>query len=255
MSNGLYPGVLFHFTKYIKNFRLILQDRCFKVSYAREQVYGKTYSRDFGAPMVSFCDLRLSELRAHTKNYGNYGIGLSKDWAYKNGLNPVLYLNQNCAFINNFMDALDGIHKNVISTENIYSGNNSDVLEESYHKILRTYMYAKNYEGDLYRSGVLKKKDYRFANEREWRYVPDNTDFVPQASMTGDWKSIWNAKISNRDLKFGLEDIAYIIIGKDIQRSNLIDHIEKRLGVSYKKDVLQKLSSRIMTVEQIQRDI
>ena len=205
--------------------------------------------------MVSFCDLRLSELRAHTKNYGNYGIGLSKDWAYRNGLNPVLYLNQNCTLIADLMKALDGIYKNVISTENIYSENNSDVLEESYHKILRTYMYAKNYESDLCRCDVIKKKNYRFANEREWRYVPDNTDFVPPASMIGDWKSIRNTKILNRDLKFGLEDIAYIIIGKDIQRSNLIDHIEKKLGCSYKKDVLQKLSSRIMTVEQIQRDI
>ncbi len=42
-------------------------------------------------PMVCFCDLPLSQIRKHTKTYGEYALGLSKEWAIKKQINPVLY--------------------------------------------------------------------------------------------------------------------------------------------------------------------
>ena len=254
-KKSLYPGVLFHFTNKIETLKKILKDSFLEVSYAKEEVHGVGKFRLFGAPMVSFCDLRLSELGNHTKSYGGYGIGLSKEWAYKKGLNPVIYLNTKSPLINNFMDSLNGIYSNIESTENKYFGNNFEILNKSYHKILRIYMYTKNYEGDLLRKNGKLIKDYRFADDREWRYVSDNAEFVPSDKLVSDWKSIWNAKIKNRDLKFDLEDVAYIIIKSDEQRSRLVDHIEKILRGSCNRKVIKKLSSRIMTVEQMQRDV
>lgn len=79
-----------------------------------------TYSSEFGEesiggtlknlliPMVCFCDLPLSKLDKHmngyewnyngkdcsTKGYGEYGLGMSKDWAKSKLLNPVTYVNR-----------------------------------------------------------------------------------------------------------------------------------------------------------------
>ena len=87
-QDRLYPEILFHFTTKESLYEIL--NSTFKVSYAREKIIGPKLKREFGVPMVSFCDLRLSELKAHINKYGNYGIGLTKEWANRNGLNPVM---------------------------------------------------------------------------------------------------------------------------------------------------------------------
>jgi hypothetical protein len=46
-------------------------------------------------PMISFCDLPLSLAKDQFSKYGNYAIGLSKEWGVANKLNPVIYIEQN----------------------------------------------------------------------------------------------------------------------------------------------------------------
>lgn len=88
--DSLYPDILFHFTKKENLFKIL--ESAFNVSYAREIIIGKSSEREFAIPMVSFCDLRLTELKSHMIKYGSYGIGLTKQWANANGLNPVMYI-------------------------------------------------------------------------------------------------------------------------------------------------------------------
>jgi len=82
-----YPSILFNFTRKHDALRGILRDT-FRLSMAREIVESKGANKEFAVQMVSFCNLRLSELPVHMKKYGRYGIRMSKEWAMRQGLNP-----------------------------------------------------------------------------------------------------------------------------------------------------------------------
>ena len=79
-NNSLHPEILFHFTS--KDALYGILKETFKVYYSLERISGKSKPLEFGVPMVSFCDLKLSELKTHIENYGKYGIGLTKEWAF-----------------------------------------------------------------------------------------------------------------------------------------------------------------------------
>eukprot|EP01034_Spumella_vulgaris_P011525 gene11525-14663_t len=58
----------------------------------RWQVSGPN-SHEFAAfPMVCFCDIPLSRIDEHVGFYGSYGLGLSREWGIRAGLNPVQYI-------------------------------------------------------------------------------------------------------------------------------------------------------------------
>ena len=224
--SSLYPEILFHFTD--RNGLFGLLDTTFRVSYAREKIEGRKKVREFGVPMISFCDLRLSELKNHMSKYGKYGIGLSKDWANNNGLNPVWYVNKNCDFADNFNDALNGIyrHLNTVKDGDIYKD-----LSGNYMKIVDTYRYIKNYEGKLTRNGKTKN-NFRFADEREWRYVPSLTSpdvlpFIPISRIkTEKQKAEYNAGIAHLKLHFEPKDIKYLIVESEDDIVNLVNHLD-----------------------------
>jgi hypothetical protein len=87
---ALSSNSLFHFT--YKNALLRILKEQFKVKYCFEIIYTHEIPFEFGIPMVSFCDIPLSEVKEHMNKYGSYGIGMNMKWAKNNGLNPVLYI-------------------------------------------------------------------------------------------------------------------------------------------------------------------
>jgi hypothetical protein len=253
---SLYPNILFHFTKPKENLFEILS-ATFKVSYAREVVMGPDTRREFAIPMVSFCDLRLTELKNHMDNYGSYGIGLTKEWANSKGLNPVMYLSRHCKLADNFMNGLNGIYTHL---DRLSDPEAIEKLTKNYTNILTTYQYIKNYEGNLFRDGELKHENYRFADEREWRYVPpiSETGVQPFVALTNidtrEKKQALNQRISHLCLRYQPEDIKYLIVERDDEIAELITHLR---GVKGKFDdqTLDRLASRILTAEQILQDI
>ncbi|WP_057937859.1 abortive infection system antitoxin AbiGi family protein [Algoriphagus resistens] len=72
---ALYPQILFHFTK--KKSLYTILNETFKASYARERIIGGNNTKEFAVPMVSFSDLRLSELKNNIGTYGKFGIGFT----------------------------------------------------------------------------------------------------------------------------------------------------------------------------------
>ena len=255
-TNGtsLYPDILFHFTSKDGLFEILKST--FRVSYAREKIEGKSSKREFAVPMVSFCDLKLSELKVHMSKYGQYGIGLTKEWANKNGLNPVMYINRHCDFTDNFNNALNGIYRHIRKStdDGSFKG-----LSQNYMHIFDTYRYIKNYEGELERNGK-KIENFRFADEREWRFVPPINDsgtqpFVAISNIkTTKQKNYYNNEIQHLRLAFRPNDIKYLIINNDAEINELIEHL-RTVKDHFDPSTIDRLSSRILTAEQINNDI
>lgn len=253
---GLSSNSIIHFTMNLKSLNGILRDN-FKIKYCRETIKTKNDVYDFLVPVVSFCDIPFSQITSHLKNYGSYGIGMKKSWAEKNGLNPVLYVEEESNLANNFFTQLfkkisDG--KSTLTQDELS-------LEEKF--ILDIVRYMKNYEGDLVRIGKKAKMDYRFSDEREWRYVlkPEEEYILygnlitikNQPKMVNEAKMQFNLKIDHLRLDFEPDDINYIIIKSEKERDSVIRNLKMVKG-KYPHEQVERLTSRIMSVEQILTD-
>lgn len=91
-------NTLFHFTNSISNLESILTFTFYQ-RYCLEH-YSSFYNGNINnnivyIPMVSFCDIPLTQISEHSTRYGQYAIGLSKNWASKNLINPLFYLTKN----------------------------------------------------------------------------------------------------------------------------------------------------------------
>jgi hypothetical protein len=78
-------NTLFHFTDKIENVISILKEE-FRPHFCLEDLNDfvapddRIEELEHAIPMVCFCDIPLSQSMNHRKTYGNYGIGLSKEW-------------------------------------------------------------------------------------------------------------------------------------------------------------------------------
>lgn len=251
---SLHPEILFHFTD--KNGLLNILEHTFKISYAREKIQGKNEIREFGVPMVSFCDIKLSDLKDHIDKYGDYGIGLNKTWANSKGLNPVWYVSKNSDFPDGFTSALNFLYRQM---DSILDYRKHKEFNETYMKFMDVYRYLKNYEGEL-KSSKLDIENYRFADEKEWRYVPSISEveilpLVPITKIrTKQQKLEYNKKISHHRLSFEPKDIKYIIVKDDHEIIDIVNHL-KRVKNRFSPDEVTQLQTRILTAEQIKTDM
>lgn len=98
--------------------------------------------------------------------------------------------------------------------------------------------------------------NYVFANEREWRFVPRISDqllaFVPIQNSYD--KSFYNNKIKDVRLHFKPDDIKYLIVKSENDINPLIMHL-KIAKIGFTNQTIDRLSSRILTYEQIVNDI
>lgn len=104
---------LFHFTKNKTTFKSILE-KGLRYSFSFEafpdaiidsmlcsglfpllpEFENNNFNKGFAIPMISFCDIPLTRVHAHSIRYGKYAIGISKDFicdVYSEFLNPVFY--------------------------------------------------------------------------------------------------------------------------------------------------------------------
>lgn len=256
MPKGIHPNILFHFTKKEALYNILSHN--FKISYARELIIGPNHRRQLGVPMVSFCDLKLSELSKFIQDdYGKYAIGLKKEWAYRNNVCPVMYMSRAATMTDKLIEGIDGIFNQMKKIDNIQD---FEEANNYYQNVLNMYRYIKNYDGELYRHDHSPNLNYRFADDREWRYVPDFFTegiwpLVPITLIdTSEKKTELNRQASHLTLSFEPDDIQYLIVTNDSEINDLITHLEEVKG-RFDLQTRLRLTSRILTIDQIQNDI
>jgi len=262
---SLYPTALFHFAEEIDSLKSILECQYFKVSYAKEIIFSSKSRFVMGIPMVSFCDIRLSQLNEHTIKYGHFGLGMHKSWGERMGLNPVLYMSKQSALFRKYNDRMLELGGSVGKLANEEGKSHPDFLRKvkNYRESANLIRYMKNYQGTLHRVGHKPVSNYIFADENEWRYVPavmDTEHFVvsvPSEEKTKkdpkQWKTKFNEELKAKGIRlaFTTDDIKYIIVNDEAELELIINILKKTFPV----DKVDKLISRVFCSKQIYDDL
>jgi hypothetical protein len=246
---------LFHFTSKFETLKKILEND-FYIQFCGETFLNVVtgFSEDYlekGVPMVCFCDLPLSQVNNHTAIYGGYAIGLSKAWGIKNKVNPIIY-----TYYNSDLTAkLFEFYKTLRSEQNKPKG--------LHYHLDGIMQYVKPYSG-VFKKGRKIYKNYKFYDEREWRYIPKLYDEIQPVWIKRKENTELNVAVINRDilegkiektkLSFEAADIKYIIVKKESERKKIISSLNKIKTKRYSVAEMQLLMTRIMSLEQIIAD-
>ena len=101
-------NTLFKFMKKLEYLKLIIENGAIIPRYNIEIIdyLGLQIIDEIAFPMSCFCDINLTKLSLHAERYGYYGIGLKKEYLYKNiDIEPIHYVNSKSNEINDFREA------------------------------------------------------------------------------------------------------------------------------------------------------
>lgn len=237
---------LFHFTRSLDTLLSILQNG-FYPKCCMEDIEWFDLPNDvqMAFPMCCFCDIPLSRLSEHTDYYGNYGVGLTKDWGIRNKLNPVVYTPPN-GQIQSLMKHLYERLLDDISDGTQFDIRRDELSNESY----KLWSLIKPVTGKMYGSDTVKE----FYQENEWRYVP-NVEVLLTETQFIENRDRLDKILQKMRLVFLPDDIRYIFVKNDDDIPTIIDHINENIHTFKHPDDLKILQSRIISLTTLQRDI
>lgn len=237
---------LFHFTKSIDVLKSILKNG-FWPQYCLEDF--NWYNQEIGHisyPMVCFCDIPLTRIDEHVGFYGEYGLGMTRQWGKINGLNPLIYLSQSTSV----STALSRIfNNNPHATGGYYQGSAEDI-----NSIIS---YVKPVEGNITVGSMPIPKE--FYQENEWRYVPKIQAIRQWINKEEHLDPLKLAQLNeiarnNGTLQITPNDIKYIFVKSDADIPGVINFIQTELG-HYSANDLKILMSRVVSSESINVDL
>ena len=195
-------------------------------------------------PMVCFCDIPISRTSDHTSVYGEYGIGLTREWGISKGLNPIFYISS----ISNVRGSLLGMFRNASKAD-----------PRSYFYIMNTLAHLKPLKGGITIRG--KYFDKNFYEECEWRYVPiigEGRDYAFLSPEQFENQEILETANEERRadgmLEFTVNDIRHLIVKNNDDVPPLVDFIEAQL-TNYTSNDRKILLTRIIALEEILPDL
>jgi hypothetical protein len=238
-NDRLSANTLFNFTNEIQYLTSKIENK-FRPRLVVEDYSPLGISLQKAIPMVCFCDIRLSDISAHTAEYGYYGIGLTKKWGIEKELNPVTYItSKNSSFISLFRQLVRDISEKNATAQ----------IKES---VMNLFVYFKPYSG--YQNNKLRN----FYNEREWRYIPTdigihNVALGKEEYQNQEIRDSMNEKLfKNTILDFSFDDIKYIILKQESEKDIVAKCIADTFKVS-EIDIYKKIC--FITKEIIEKDL
>jgi hypothetical protein len=193
----------------------------------------KNIKSGYRVPMVCFCDIPLGQIKEHLGWYGNFAIGIKRDYARMHGINPVWYL-----------------HSDNLILKKLYKSKDHYELKES--PILP---YIKQFLGFQKISDGTKKKK-KFYDEREWRYIPQKDEYKAQLLLKGTHNEYEELVASTKKatvMPLKLNTIEYIIVDNEESKIRLYE-VLKSLAGDDKSVTYEDLISSILTCKQIRKD-
>jgi hypothetical protein len=214
----------------------------FRPRFVLEDFSPFNYNVKIAFPMVCFCDILISQLKEHMEEYGTYGIGLSKEWGRKHGLNPLLYISSNSSHLLDIVKINKNIIDKISLCKNCHDNKYIDTLKYSINSLLR---YLKPCEG------VQKGKKRIFYDEKEWRFLlqDENLFVLDEKTFNDVGKREAKNKQITETIGFESNDIQYFIVKNKKDVDKLITLLEKRFPKDYKY-----LSTRIIVKKDIEND-
>lgn len=249
-------NVLFKFMKHIDYLKEILSYKAILPRYYEENIDYLNISDiiKIAFPMSCFCDIHFNKLNHHVHKYGVYGIGLNKHWGIEQGIQPIHYINLDSQLCNDFSFAFNNALENT--------------KENSFHfKILKSYalhhlMYMKPIDGEM-RIDKDEVEDRNFHDEKEWRFIPNFNNVDTQLPQIVFPPYLNHSRLSSYSegiktnpklwLHFEFENIKYIIVRSEEDRTELINFIMSDLNIP--KETQYVLFSKILVFEELGEDI
>ena len=233
---------LFHFTSSLE-YLIGIIEKGFQPRYCLENI--TFLSIDYLAlPMVCFCDIPLSIINGHTKFYGEYGLGMTKEWGIKNKLEPLLYTSKD----GSVSKMLNDLHclKEIMNLNGFDS--ERKILLKNFKRIAAL---TKPLSGEMKRNGKIFETD--FHQENEWRYIPDNYDFISEENYNIK-RQEGKISIPEGAIHYKIKDIKYIFVKMDSEIPKIIDALHEKFKFHDTSDV-KILTSKIISLETLNFDL
>lgn len=238
---------LFHFTKNLNTLQCILTDG-FWPRYCAEDTswHDEADATTVAFPMVCFCDIPLSKISEHVNFYGGYGLGMTREWAIANNLNPIFYLAGENSLVAEIRTLND--HANLLAKK-----------DRSPAKETLRYIYAhiKPVRGVMTVDGTRVEKDFYL--EFEWRHVPKHNAIeaflLNETFANPEYRDQENEKTRQHcRLKLTPRDVKYIFVPTDADIPEVINFIQTKMD-NYPHVDTKVLMSRVTSLESIQEDV
>lgn len=248
----LSANTLFHYTRNLDTLESILVYEFYPRFCLETLSFHPTRPlREVAIPLVSFCDIPLSQIKSHVGIYGSYAIGLSKEWGLREGINPVIYTHRRSPLPKSIK----------MMVEKISTAPERNFWEDHLWTIS---LYLKPYEGKLWRTNRYVD-GIRFYDEREWRYVPtieqvlaagfdrgpvmQKEEFLDQGRVEEG-----NEKLKQCKLSFTPQDIKYLIVKTEREIYDFVMKVRQIKDAKYPREDIEVLVTRIISMEQIEQD-
>ncbi|MDI9867705.1 abortive infection system antitoxin AbiGi family protein [Flectobacillus roseus] len=255
MYDSISSSSILHFTSSIQSLSGILKDG-FKIKYCLEYVPYKSNngSLQYAFPMVCFCDIPINKAQTQMSNYGKYGFGLSRDWAIKMKMNPVLYIDSNSLVEASITELF---HWSI----NHFNENPEHILnakDVALRPLFNLFAFTKQFKGF---NSFKNDPSFKFYDEREWRYVftqyvqeldSDIVPLIPGKTYISN-KDKYNQNLIDNYLIFTIEDIQHIIVETDQEIPEIMRILEDNIKCQDKSQ-LDILKTRILSVQRLISD-